>query len=104
VQDYFIPGKKLDIVDVQGLQINTKFNPVIDVPAQMADVFKSQELNQVICPVISDSLQHIKLLVRLTSTKDWLILPHRLRQTQMIMNEISSPLLKGLSQFKNLCK
>ena len=102
--EFFIPGKKVDIFDIPSMQTNTKFNPSVDVPSQLQAIFTSQELNQVICPIVSESLQHIKVIIRLTSPKKGLVSGARLKHLQMVARELQSPLLTGMSQFKKLCK
>lgn len=70
----------------------------------MSDLFKSQELNQLVCPVVSESLRHIKMVVRMTSTTSSLFEPLRCKQVQAMIDHISPSLVKGMSQFKQLCK
>ena len=104
VGDFFIPGKKLENIDVQKIQMHTKFNPAVDIPLQMTDLFKSQTLNQLICPIVSESLRHIKMVVRMTSTTGALFEPIRCKQVQAMVDHISPSVVKGLTQFKQLCK
>lgn len=62
-------------------------------------------LHQVVHPIMTKNLKNVKMVVRLTSTdRDLLLSASQLQFVKFAINEVSSAVLTGLSQFKTLSK
>ena len=108
--DKFRPGSKLEIARVQNILAHKVFNCDIDLPILPAEerntILKNQEkLYQLIIPIQTDNLKHMKMAVRMTSTvREQLMHKSRLQFYKYTFDEISPSIMKNLEKFQNLSK